>query len=258
MSTTKWTNTGLTHCFIADQCHTKGTKDASGCADCDPGKDKYDWSPLTGMCKIDNKCQAKGAKHPQGCAECDPAKNTTKWTLTAAGQCLIDGKCYKNGDTVGCFKCDVAQSTTAWSKVPGCTHMDLKLPPYYKLHASSSGTRGFYFQAPVSFTIIGLRVPTDVGTDVQNVVVLRFTGTVPVWPTQGANFTVLHYSKGVSAGSGWINVKIPIKKGENIGIIGARGTSSMRNSYAQPNKYATTIANQPTSLQRLIMQSNLY
>ena len=258
VSATKWTNTGATQCFISDKCYTKGTKDTAGCAECEPAKDKYGWSPLVGMCKIEGKCHTKGTKHPGGCGECDPAKNTTKWTLTASGQCLIDGQCYKNGDTVGCFKCDVAQSTTAWTKVTGCTHMDLKLPPYYKLYTSSSSTRGFWYKAPVSFSIIGLRVPTDVGTDVQNVIVLRFTGTVPIWPTQGSNFTVLHYSKGVSAGASWINVKIPITKGDNIGIIGARGTTSMRNSYAAPNSYATTIANKPVTIQRLIMQSNLY
>ena len=257
VSATKWTNTGTTHCLINDQCQVKGAKDSSGCNECDPGQDKYAWSLLAGLCKIDNKCHAKGDKHPGGCAECDPTKSATQWTLTVVGQCLIEGKCYKDGDTVGCSKCDVALSTTAWSKVPGCSQLELQLPQYYKTYSASTHARGYWFQAPVSFTIVGLRVPTDVGQEVQNVAVLRFSGPVPVWPTLGGNFTVLHYSKGV-AGSGWITVNVPIKKGEIIGVVGARGTSTMRNSYAQFNNVSSAIAGNSVTLQRLASQSNLY
>ena len=254
VSASKWTVKG-SYCYIAKVCKNAADKDTSGCATCDPTKDKYGWTPLAGMCKIDNKCHTKGTKHTKGCAECDPTKNTTKWTLTSTSHCLIDGECYTANQTVGCFKCVPATSPTAWTKVPGCTHMDLDVGKH-KSTFSSSMTRGFWFTAPVNFTIVGVRVPIDVGTEVQNVEVLRFTGTVTVFPTQGTNFTSLHYSKNV-AGSGWITVKIPVKKGDVIGLLGARGTTSQKNSYGNGNPYSTTLANKPIKLQRLVLQANL-
>ena len=104
---------------------------------------------------------------------------------------------------------------------------------------------------------MGVRVPKDVGTGVQNVEVLRFTGAVTKWPTQGTNFTSLHYSKGV-AGTNWINVKIPVKKGDIIGLLGSRGTTTQKNSYGSGNPYKSSIANKPVNLQRLVYQANLY
>ncbi len=253
-SASKWTVKG-SHCYIEKVCKTASAKDSTGCATCDPTKDKYGWTPLAGMCKIDKKCHTKGTKHPKGCAQCDPTKDATKWTLTSTSHCLIDGECYTANQTVGCFKCVPATSSTAWTKVPGCTHMDLDVGKH-KSTFSSSMTRGFWFTAPVNFTIVGVRVPTDVGTGVQNVEVLRFVGAVTKWPTQGTNFTSLHYSKNV-AGSGWITVKIPVKKGDVIGLLGARGTSSQKNSYGTGNPYKTTLANKPISLHRLVLQANL-
>ena len=254
VSATKWTVKG-SYCYISKACKKPGDKDTTGCATCDPAKDKYGWTPLAGMCKIDNKCYAKGTKHPKGCAECIPATSATKWTLTSKTHCLIEGECYTANQTVGCFKCDPTKSQTAWSKVAGCTHMDLNIGTHKTTY--SGNTRGYWFTAPVAFTIIGVRVPIDVGTAAQNVEVVRFTSAVTKYPTQSTNFVSLHYSKGV-AGTNWINVKIPVKKGDIIGLLGARGTSSMKNSYGNGNPYKTTIANQPVSLTRLVLQANLY
>jgi len=255
VSATKWTVKG-SYCYVDKTCKTSGAKDTTGCATCDPTKDKYGWTPLSGMCKIDKKCYSKGTKHPKGCAECKPATSATKWTLTSTTHCMIEGECYTANQTVGCFKCDPTKSKTSWTKVAGCTHMDLDVGKH-KSTFSSSMTRGFWFTAPVSFSIVGVRVPKDVGTGVQNVEVLRFTGAVTKWPTQGTNFTSLHYSKGV-AGTNWINVKIPVKKGDIIGLLGSRGTTTQKNSYGSGNPYKSSIANKPVNLQRLVYQANLY
>ena len=50
-------------------------------------------------------------------------------------------------------------------------------------------TRGFYFTAPVNFTICGVYVPTDVSTDPQNIEIVRFTtGTPPLYNNTTNNF----------------------------------------------------------------------
>jgi hypothetical protein len=113
-------------------------------------------------------------------------------------------------------------------------------------------TRGFWFTAPVSFTITGLRVPTDVGTGVQNVEVLKLSSAPDT-----SSYTSLAYHKGV-AGTNWIYVKIPINKGDIIGILGARGTTTMNNSYMATSTYTTSISGQSVTLARLMLQSNLY
>jgi hypothetical protein len=256
-SATAWTVTGTTHCLINNTCLATGTKDSSGCAACAPITDKYAYTPLPNMCKIGNTCYSKGATHPNSCAECDPATSATSWTLLASATgCLISGECYTANQTMGCFKCDPTTSKTSWTQIAGCTSMDLDVGKYKNTYSSSSSTRGFWFTAPVAFTIIGLRVPTDVGTEVQNVEVLKFTAAPPIFPSSTTSFTSLAYHKGV-AGTGYITVNIAISKGDIIGILGARGTTSMKNSYAQTPTYATTISGQSATLARLILQANL-
>jgi len=60
------------------------------------------------------------------------------------------------------------------------------------------------------------------------------------------------------AGTNYISCSIPIKSGQHIGILGARGTSTMYNSYAATNTYATQISGKPVTLRRLYYQSSLY
>lgn len=116
--------------------------------------------------------------------------------------------------------------------------------------------QGYWFTAPVAFTITGLRVPTDVGTGVQNIEVLKFTAAPPAYSSTTTSFTSLAYFKNV-AGTGYISVNISVAKGDIIGILGARGTTSLKNSYGQKGPYATKISNLPASLERLIFQKNL-
>ena len=123
--------------------------------------------------------------------------------------------------------------------------------------SSSSLTRGFWFTAPTAFTITGLRVPTDVGTLVQNVAVVRLNAAPPSWPTTTNSFTTLLRQTGVS-GTGWISTSIPVSAGQIIGVLGARGTSTMYNSYSGVTSHASAIKGQAITLRRFGMQYNLY
>ena len=140
---------------------------------------------------------------------------------------------------------------------PECAVQFLDVGPYSTTYSSGSGTRGYWFTAPVSFTIQGLRVPTDVGTDPQNVQVVLFPGGAPpAYPANTTNHVTLAYHKAVP-GTDWINMNIAVSKGEVIGILGARGTTTMNNSYGSSG-YASMLNGQPVQLNRLIYQANLH
>ena len=125
---------------------------------------------------------------------------------------------------------------------------------------SSTPTRSasYWFTAPTSFTIKELRVPTDVGTDPQNIQVVRFNGGVPPnYPGTTTNHQTLAYHQAVP-GTNYIVVNISVNNGDVIGILGARGTTTMKNSYGTGNPYNTTLFNYPIALQRLVYQANLH
>ena len=256
-SATQWTVKGTTHCLINQTtCVAKGVNDSTGCATCLPGTNKYDYTPISGKCKIEGKCYNNGTKHPGGCAECKAATKPTAWTLTSSKHCLINHQCYADQFKMGCFTCDVSKSQTDWTKPAGCTAMDLDIGTQYTTYGSM--TRGFWFKAPVAFTIIGLRVPTNsaMGTGPQNIQVMRFPSAVPAWSTTTTNHTTLLFKKGV-AGTNFISCNIHVKKGEFIGILGSRGTSSVKISYGKSGGYSSKIAGSPMTLTRLVYQTSI-
>ena len=121
-------------CTKDDYCQEgicKGTSYASTCDDnltctvdgCDGKGGCLKKTIKSGNCLIDGKCYKDKDKHPSGsCNICDVSKSTTKWTAIT-NTCLIDNKCYNKGDKNpgGCAECDPATSTTAWT-VKGTTH----------------------------------------------------------------------------------------------------------------------------------------
>ncbi len=257
VSSSKWTVKGATHCLISDKCYAKGTADTSGCASCVPASNKYDWTAKSGMCKIDSKCYADGTAHSGGCGKCVAATSPNAWTVTKANTCLINDKCYNSGDKLGCFQCDPKTSTTSWTKIAGCTSMDLDIGKHVKTY-SASMCRGFWFTSPVNFTIISLYVPAAAGaTLVQNIQVMKFPKAVPNWSTTTSTHTTLLYKKGAPASTP-VSANLVIKKGDHIGILGCRGTSSLKNSYGNTGTYTTKISNVSVKLTRMVYQANLY
>jgi len=114
-------------------------------------------------------------------------------------------------------------------------------------------TRGYYFQAPVDFLIVGLRVPTTASTANQSVAVLRFNSGAPLaYPTTTNNFTTLALFQNI-AGNNVLPVSIPIYQGDWIAVMGSRGGT---NSYGQAN-WSTQILGENLTLSRMGMQYNL-
>jgi hypothetical protein len=115
----------------------------------------------------------------------------------------------------------------------------------------SGSVRGYYFTAPVDFIITGLKMPPEVA-GLQNIAVMRFPATPPLYSTVTNTFTMLFLTQNDPT-VGIIPVNIQVYAGDIIGILGQAGTS---NSYGATN-FATTIAGQPVTLNRLGMQFNL-
>ncbi|HOJ05274.1 MAG TPA: hypothetical protein PK916_14840 [Bacteroidota bacterium] len=106
-------------------------------------------------------------------------------------------------------------------------------------HASvytASQTRGYWFQAPTSFYIVGMRVPAEAGTANQNIQVMRYNAPVTVWSTTGSNFTTLGYWYNIP-GSNIIPCQILVNTGDIIGVLGAKGNTGSSQSHSYGNAY---------------------
>lgn len=112
-------------------------------------------------------------------------------------------------------------------------------------------TRGYGFTAPANIHINALKVPEmAVGDEVQNIQVVKFDASF------GGTFTTLFYANNL-APNNWVGVDIDITQGDVIGIIGARGTTTMHNAYGPVGPFTTTMAGQTVILDRLYYQNNL-
>jgi len=170
--------------------------------------------------------------------------NTSTGAATQRGQVTI------GGTNASGFEGFAIDRTSAFTK--------MDLPAFGSTFSSATATRGFYFTAPYNGSIGGLRVPDEFGAGVQNVEVVRFNaGVPPVFPANTNDFVSLGRFVNV-AGSNIISCDIPVGVGEVIGVLGATGTTTLRNSYATPGGVINaTMKGQPTTLTRLVMQANL-
>jgi len=96
------------------------------------------------------------------------------------------------------------------------------------------------------------------GTGLQNIEVLRFDegSPPPLWSGTSNSFTSLARRTAV-ASSEVINVEIPVKAGDIIGILGAAGDASLlRNSYGN-GPYNSSIFGHSVTFNRMGMQYNI-
>lgn len=120
---------------------------------------------------------------------------------------------------------------------------------------TSSLTRGFWFQAPTTFVITGLRVPNEAGQAFQAVEIIDLLGSPPpVWSALG-NGTQLFYDNSTPAGT-VIATNLVIPAGAFIGILGvctaSIGATQSFNSYGTPaGSYQSNILGTPVTLTRL-------
>jgi PKD repeat protein len=128
----------------------------------------------------------------------------------------------------------------------------IPLPPHastYSIYA-----RGYWFTAPMAFTITGLRVPSEAGTGPQYIQVVKLNVTPPIaFTNQTTNFTNLIYISG--APNGVIqNVNIQVNQGDVIGIL---GTANDVNSYSASAVHTSTLGPHTITLSRFGYQGTI-
>jgi hypothetical protein len=106
--------------------------------------------------------------------------------------------------------------------------------PTYGNTFTANLTRGYWFQAPVGFTIQGLSVPNEASQPFQVVEVINLGAAPPAYPGTVVG-TQLFYDNSTAGGS-IIPCNIPVAPGDYIGILGAcndsLGSTNSYNSYA--------------------------
>lgn len=118
----------------------------------------------------------------------------------------------------------------------------------------SGNVRGYWFTAPTSFMITGVRVPTDASSGNSNIAILKLPAPPPVYSSTTSVFDVLYLTQNNTSGTGTIAVNIPVYSGDVIGVLGNRNDV---NSYASVAPYMATLGTYTTTLERFGMQYNL-
>jgi hypothetical protein len=145
----------------------------------------------------------------------------------------------------------LAMASTAVAQIP--------LPAFGSTFTSTL-TRGFWFQAPVGFTITGLSVPNEALQSFQVVEVINLGAAPPAYPGTVVG-TQLFYDNTTAAGS-IIPCAIPVAPGDYIGILGACtstvGNTTSYNSYASTaGAFTSSILGNPVTLTRFGTQSGI-
>lgn len=130
-------------------------------------------------------------------------------------------------------------------------HADmLALPDHQTTY--STDVRGYWFTAPVAFTITGVGVPTDASSGAQTIEIVRLNAAPPHYPTMTNDLTSLFRVVGDTSFE-LIPVNITVEAGDIIGVLGYRDST---NSYGW-NGFYSDIFGIPVQLNRFGMQYNL-
>jgi hypothetical protein len=175
-------------------------------------------------------------------------------TLSATGVSSLQTGWYTNafgGNAVGTGSTYATPSLTAptvyyTAQLAPTTSQSLTLPAQSSPYVGD--TRGFWFAAPTSFVIKGVRVPTDnVGNS--SIAIVKIPSIPPAYPAFTNTFSVLYLAQNVP-GTGTISVNIPVYSGDVIGVLGVR---SNINSYG-PGGYVANLGTNTLTLNRFGMQ----
>jgi len=134
----------------------------------------------------------------------------------------------------------------------------MPIPGFDRTFSSSSLTRGLYFEYPATgapFIISGLRVPDETGDGTQNVEVFIMSSAPPAFSATATGGSVFYANNQPSANI--IPTSITVNPGDWVGVLGACGTSTMRNSYGPTGTFTSSILGTPVDLNRFITQTNL-
>lgn len=141
--------------------------------------------------------------------------------------------------------------------VPKIADSQTQLPmPAHSSVYSGIYARGYWFVAPVNFTITGLMVAPEAGTGLQYIHVMKCTDVFPIGASApgSALFTTLVYISG-AANNVMQNVSIPVQQGDQIGILGT--VTGISNSYAASAIVTSTIGGQSVYLNRFGYQGSI-
>jgi hypothetical protein len=132
----------------------------------------------------------------------------------------------------------------------------IPIPAYNSTFSVSGAARGFYFQVPVDFTVVGLRVPDEKKHGKQNVCLFKHTAGPPPF-SQTVNLTTV-FKKFGEPSANIIPCSINYTKGDWLIVIGACGdTTIMHNSYGPSGCFGSRVFGQPVSLCRCGTQFNI-
>jgi hypothetical protein len=143
----------------------------------------------------------------------------------------------------------VLLSSFVISQVPATAGM-ITLPDQSSTFGGN--VRGYWFTAPVDFTITGLGVPTDASTGPQSIELLRLNVDPPLYSGSTNDFTSLFRIVNDST-PGLIAVNIPVASGDILGVLGYRDTI---NSYG-PGDFQSSIFGSMITLRRFGTQATL-
>jgi hypothetical protein len=140
-------------------------------------------------------------------------------------------------------------SAVACAGLVSSTQAQTQMPlPSQSYSFTFDETDGFWFQAPIDFTITGLQVPADADTGNQSIAVVRLDSVPPRYPMTTNTFTTLYLIQN-DTNRGILTVRIPVHSGDYIGILGGRG----RYNSIGLLPYTSSINGIPVPLSRLHM-----
>jgi hypothetical protein len=151
------------------------------------------------------------------------------------------------------FQTTISTTTDYWVREAQIRPTQL-LAQGAQISQDSLNSNGFWFVAPASFVIMGLRVPLDASSAPGQSVLLVRMNSAPSTSTAGtiSNFDILgHYPNALSTGT--IEDTIPVRAGEVIGILGVRGGVNSLTT----GGYASSLDDNPVTLYSLSAPGNL-
>ncbi|MBW2256494.1 MAG: hypothetical protein JRI25_18125, partial [Deltaproteobacteria bacterium] len=209
-------------------------------------------------------------------ADGDTPTYTFEWELDGAAWGGSTATTSRTGDTIlagdltGCddWACRAVasdgydQTASAWKSTFATSPFSTEdatadmvgLPSHSSVYPNQ--VRGFWFQAPTDFTMVGFRLPTNASTEVQNIDIVLFTST-PVSGSSTSDFERLACFRDIGGTSVIETDPIDILEGEYVGVLGARGTTTLYSSYGS-GPYTSSISGQSVTLDRLYTNQEFY
>ena len=131
----------------------------------------------------------------------------------------------------------------------------MPIPKYTSTYSYSGAARGFYFQSPVNFTVVGLRVPDEKKFGKQNVALYGLAAKPSGYTPTASD--LLFYSAGQPS-SAIIPCNVNIKAGQWFCVLGMCGdATTSHNSYGNGGFKSSISGGPAVTLTRLTFSGNL-